>query len=80
MVRRGRASVAAARATARGPDRRTPPPPPSAFPAGTAASVGIHPSNVKITKLTRLDRDRMAFIARKVAGKKGKVAADAMVA
>ena len=52
--------------------------PPSLLLTGTAASVGIHPSNVKITKLTRLDRDRAAFIARKVAGKKGK--ADAMVA
>ncbi len=49
--------------------------------AGATVNVGIHPSNVKITKLTRMDRDRQALISRKAAGRAGKKTGDdAMVA
>ncbi len=36
--------------------------------AGQAVPKGIHPSNVEITKL-KLDKDRLALIKRKSAGK-----------
>lgn len=56
-------------------------PPPSPLPSGATVNVGIHPSNVKITKLTRMDRDRTALVARKAKGRKNTTAgADAMVA
>ncbi len=48
----------------------SPHPPPRPTPsAGATVSVGIHPSNVKITKL-RMDRERQGLLARKAAGKK----------
>lgn len=42
-----------------------PPSPPPHPPAGKLSNVGIHPSNVEITKLGKMDTSRVAMLKRK---------------